>query len=1085
MIIDNETKKLSRNKKRRIERKNKISNDVKLILNKIKSEKKKKNKNLDKIKQLEILLVNIKYANDPNKLQSELKELNKIEVIDKNLNEIKYEILQDYIGTFEMVGNLKVGDQIRQTHVRFRNMDDFEAYINSIDEGYDAEDAIFNGYIYKIDTPIFKKVNRSHYGNGCDFKHEIIEYRSHNCFIPTKGYCFIKCVNFLTGQDYKEQYLKFIRNEDRRSNIMTKARIQPFCKANNINLGYYNDDRVFPRSVTNRASALYLYNNHFCLIWKNENVSFKQAIKELKDNFKMVDNYITEENVNSHFKYEYKPKKIESHLTNFITYDLETHNTDRARPYVFCFYRLSKLAGKYDRDLTPNELEKCGRDTIAFDGDDCVEKALDFCLKLKGEEYRDKKGKVLEYNLQLHAHNGSGFDTWIVLNNLTRDKRIVNIIKNGKGIIELKVFNGYIQSKTSTKQIPQYLHFRCGMTHLNYSLKKLGKTFKLQKELLKTEMNHDNVDGNNYKDKIDDWLPYVKNDVLCTAFSYARYIKDMQEITGFSMKDSLSLPGLGLKYFNSLRTEEDEPIYTYNDKYMRWFVRQAAYGGRVCAFNQYYKSKHFDDIKKIISNELKVEGNIYEIFEEYLKYKNEHFKILEEEYESQFNDYRDENIDNKEKYINEKLTNLPIHQKIKQIKIIELLWDYDTVSLYPSAMWDEKSIYPRIETGYAFTKDMNDQLVEKFNTQTFTQGSAILKVKYYNPKNLIVQHIPVREKEKKIEINRMRNGYITQVLTSVDIIEIVKIGGIIIEIYEGVIYRENFKISPFRKVIDKLFKLRQKYKDEGDDVMQLLVKLIMNALYGEFLRKDILESYQCKSEMWMMTEYDERVLDYQKINHGNYIVKMKDDEGLEDEIKKCNTLPLQLAVFILSNSKRIMNDFIHAIDGFYTNDVYYTDTDSLYIESKHWDKLKEQNFVGKNLLQGKNDYGDGGIIYALFLAPKIKYCLIINKYGIIDEKKCFKGFKDVSDKLDRKEYFKMADGDNLIAKVPLSWKKSFSQGVIIPHKMRNCVDCKNDSLCDNCDRLVNQRKEFSANLNELKREKPNDQGYMLPKYKIT
>ena len=103
--------------------------------------------------------------------------------------------------------------------------------------------------------------------------------------------------------------------------------------------------------------------------------------------------------------------------------------------------------------------------------------------------------------------------------------------------------------------------------------------------------------------------------------------------------------------------------------------------------------------------------------------------------------------------------------------------------------------------------------------------------------------------------------------------------------------------------------------------MQLLVKLIMNSLYGEFLRNDILESYQCKSEMWMMTDYDERVLDYQKVVHGNYIVKMKDDEGIEDEVKKVNTLPLELAVFILSNSKGIMNKFIHAIDGFYTNDV--------------------------------------------------------------------------------------------------------------------------------------------------------------------
>ena len=64
---------------------------------------------------------------------------------------------------------------------------------------------------------------------------------------------------------------------------------------------------------------------------------------------------------------------------------------------------------------------------------------------------------------------------------------------------------------------------------------------------------------------------------------------------------------------------------------------------------------------------------------------------------------------------------------------------------------------------------------------------------------------------------------------------------------------------------------------------------------------------------------------------------MKDDEGLEDEVKKANTLPLQLAVFILSNSKRILNFFIHAIDGFYNIDVYYTDADSLYIEFKHWE----------------------------------------------------------------------------------------------------------------------------------------------------
>ena len=323
------------------------------------------------------------------------------------------------------------------------------------------------------------------------------------------------------------------------------------------------------------------------------------------------------------------------------------------------------------------------------------------------------------------------------------------------------------------------------MTHLNYSLKKLGRTFKLQKELLKTEMNHDEVDGNIYRDKIKEWLPYVKNDVLCTAFSYARYCKAMEEITGFSMKDCLSVPGLCLEYVISVRTEEYEPIYTYNDKYMRWFVRQAAYVGRVCAFIQYYKSKISDDILKIISKELNLDekANVYEKIEAYMKYKNDHSKIIKEEYGSKFDDYRNTNEEEMNNFINKKLSELPIHQFLQRLSLIDLMWDCDCVSLYPSAMWDKKSIYPRIETGYAVTKDMIDVLVEMFNNQTFTKGYAILKVKYYDPKNLIVQHLPVNEKIGKLEVNRLRNGYIDQYLTSVDIQEIVKTGGKAIKIY--------------------------------------------------------------------------------------------------------------------------------------------------------------------------------------------------------------------------------------------------------------------------------------------------------------
>ena len=65
-------------------------------------------------------------------------------------------------------------------------------------------------------------------------------------------------------------------------------------------------------------------------------------------------------------------------MTNFLVYDLETHDTDRARPYSLSFYRLSKLAGRYNRDLTAYEIEKSKKDTLVFDGDNCVGNVLDF-----------------------------------------------------------------------------------------------------------------------------------------------------------------------------------------------------------------------------------------------------------------------------------------------------------------------------------------------------------------------------------------------------------------------------------------------------------------------------------------------------------------------------------------------------------------------------------------------------------------------------------------------------------------------------------------------------------------------------------
>ena len=47
------------------------------------------------------------------------------------------------------------------------------------------------------------------------------------------------------------------------------------------------------------------------------------------------------------------------------------------------------------------------------------------------------------------------------------------------------------------------------MIHLTYSLKKLGKTYKLQKEILKTKLNHHEIYEDNRRDTKDEWVDYV------------------------------------------------------------------------------------------------------------------------------------------------------------------------------------------------------------------------------------------------------------------------------------------------------------------------------------------------------------------------------------------------------------------------------------------------------------------------------------------------------------------------------------------------------------------------------------------------
>ena len=100
----------------------------------------------------------------------------------------------------------------------------------------------------------------------------------------------------------------------------------------------------------------------------------------------------------------------------------------------------------------------------------------------------------------------------------------------------------------------------------------------------------------------------------------------MEEITGFGMKNKITLPSLGWKQFNRLRDERVERIHTKKDNIMWWLVRQITKAGSINAFKQYNKSKIAENFLADSSEELNVRVGACEVNDAYVEYVNENKK---------------------------------------------------------------------------------------------------------------------------------------------------------------------------------------------------------------------------------------------------------------------------------------------------------------------------------------------------------------------------------------------------------------------------------------------------------------------------
>ena len=754
----------------------------------------------------------------------ELAEENKIIYKQVPIN-ILIEDMEKLKNGFFTNGYFSLGEEGEiDTNRFFKNSDELTKFIDKILDKYDDHPSIYyTGNIYRYFRN-FKRVNRSDHGRGADEFNDIEEYKGKNCYIPSGNGCFLKCINHIFDKDFSTEYFEFIKSYKRRPNVMARCRIPEFCKRYKIDIGIYdpNSKRILPWTVKQKNICVHIHRNHYCVIWKkNRRDSLLNGVQEIENNFKYVKNIINENNIKQRILYRFPKHEPINQLEKVFVFDLETHNDQEfAEAYAVGLYYVNRLTDCWYRDLNSDELIIERKNVTVFDASNgnCIMNMLKYISEnYDGDErtYIDKDGDeiISSYRLLLVAHNSSGFDSWVVLNSLVKEITDLKIIKTARGLISLSFRCGV--KIVNTCEVPQYVKFTCSKSHIKGSLEKIGKEYGLQPELLKGEIDHSVINKNNFAELKHIWEPYLVSDVLCLALIYARHSMEMQKMSGFGIKDCLTEASLGWKCFGTYN--KDREFYTFNNKYVRNFIRKSIKGGRVGAFMRYFESNQCEEILNTIKKHLKINDNeISNIIDEYLKYITTKRKEYTLAFENGEKDYRKINKKELDKFLERKLGELENSKELQKINKDDLLVSYDFNSLYPSAQIDKNSTWPKIETAYPFKKHMNEAICYLFNSGKWNQlnRSAFLTIKYHNPENLIFQHLPIKEKinnpyknNRLEEINKMRNGVIIDTLTSVDIVEIVKNGGVILEIYEG-FFCHNLEYNPFTEFVTDMFEKR-------------------------------------------------------------------------------------------------------------------------------------------------------------------------------------------------------------------------------------------------------------------------------------
>ena len=320
----------------------------------------------------------------------------------------------------------------------------------------------------------------------------------------------------------------------------------------------------------------------------------------------------------------------------------------------------------------------------------------------------------------------------------------------------------------------------------------------------------------------------------------------------------------------------------------------------------------------------------------------------------------------------------------KKWHVKERLYDYDAVSLYPSAM-------SRLYTVEGRPKVIQP---EQLNMEFLSQQSAyvvevkITKANKHYPFPLIVQ---------KVDGLNLNDDNLTEpvimVVDNIYLEDLIEFQQIEFDLIKGY-YWDGKRDYRIQEVIKHIFNKRLEYKNIGNP-LQNLYKLVMNSCYGKTIEQPVDKSYI------YIPEGPELDAFWQK-NYNKIIEDVVLDGCNIHAIKILKPINQHfnfslLGIQVLSMSKRIMNEVMCLAYDIGCR-IYYQDTDSMHISASDLSRLEkafqekyQRELRGKNMGQFHTDFtSDSGredvqcAVESIFLMKKMYIDQLLMSDGTLE-----------------------------------------------------------------------------------------------------